>query len=146
MTQEHGIKKSYYYQPLDELITEFNTDFNNGLRAEQLEEKYLEFGYNELPKIKKSLWKIYLAPIFNFLIVILIITGAIIIFLGQPEATIITFTVVIINSGTAIGQQYRAQKALESLQRITALKTSVLRDGFEFEIPTRELTPGDIVL
>jgi Ca2+-transporting ATPase len=146
MTQEHSIKKSYYYQPLEELITEFNTNLNNGLSSEQLEARYLEFGYNELPKIKKSLWRIYLAPIFNFLIVILIITGAIIIILGQPESTIITFTVVIINSGTAIGQQYRAQKALESLQRIAALKTSVLRDGFEFEIPTRELIPGDIIL
>ena len=146
MSQEHVLKKSYYYQSLDELIKEFNTDFNNGLKSEQLEDKYLEFGYNELPKIKKSLWKIYLAPIFNFLIVILIITGVIIIILGQPEATIITFTVVIINSGTAIGQQYRAQKALESLQRIAALKTSVLRDGIEFEIPTRELIPGDIIL
>ena len=146
MSQEHVLKKSYYYQSLDELIKEFNTDFNNGLKSEQLEDKYLEFGYNELPKIKKSLWKIYLAPIFNFLIVILIITGVIVIILGQPEATIITFTVVIINSGTAIGQQYRAQKALESLQRISALKTSVLRDGIEFEIPTRELIPGDIIL
>ena len=146
MTLNHSIQKSYYYQSLDELITEFNTDSNNGLPAEYLEDKYLEFGYNELPKIKKSLWKIYLAPLFNFLIIILIITGAIIIILGQPESTIITFTVVIINSGTAIGQQYRAQKALESLQRIAALKTSVLRDGFEFEIPTRELIPGDIIL
>jgi len=146
MSQEHVLKKSYYYQSLDELIKEFNTDFNNGLKSEQLEDKYLEFGYNELPKIKKSLWKIYLAPIFNFLIVILIITGVIVIILGQPEATIITFTVVIINSGTAIGQQYRAQKALESLQRISALKTSVLRDGIEFEIPTREIIPGDIIL
>ena len=146
MSQEHVLKKSYYYQSLDELIKEFNTDFNNGLKSEQLEDKYLEFGYNELPKIKKSLWKIYLAPIFNFLIVILIVTGIIVIILGQPEATIITFTVVIINSGTAIGQQYRAQKALESLQRISALKTSVLRDGIEFEIPTRELIPGDIIL
>ncbi|MFX1337773.1 MAG: cation-translocating P-type ATPase [Promethearchaeota archaeon] len=146
MTQEHELKKSYYYQPINELISEFNTDFNNGLKSEQLEEKYLQFGYNELPKIKKSLWKIYLAPIFNFLIVILMITGVIIIILGQPEATIITFTVVIINSATAISQQYRAQKALESLQRIAALKTAVLRDGFEFEIPTRELIPGDIVI
>ena len=32
MTQEHGIKKSYYSHSLDELITEFNTDFNNGLK------------------------------------------------------------------------------------------------------------------
>ncbi|TFG28748.1 MAG: cation-transporting P-type ATPase [Promethearchaeota archaeon] len=146
MSQQYFTSKSYYHQSIEDLIKEFNTNIHNGLKSEELEDRYLKYGYNELPKIKKSLWKIYLAPIFNFLIVILIITGAIIIVLGQPESTIITFTVVIINSGTAIGQQYRAQKALESLQKIAALRTTVLRDGFEFEIPTRELIPGDIVL
>ena len=54
-------------QSIDELITKFQTDPNNGLKSLEIESKYLEFGYNELPKIKKSLWKIYLAPIFNFL-------------------------------------------------------------------------------
>ena len=146
MSKQSLRTESYYHQTIDDLIKEFDTNVNNGLKSEKLEDKYLKYGYNELPKIEKSLWKIYLAPIFNFLIVILIITGAIIIFLGQPESTIITFTVVIINSGTAIGQQYRAQKALESLQKIAALKTTVIRDGFEFEIPTRELVPGDIIL
>ena len=146
MSKQYISTESYYHQSIDDLILKFNADINNGLKSEELEARYLKYGYNELPKIKKSLWKIYLAPIFNFLIVILLITGVIIIFLGQPESTIITFTVVIINSGTAIGQQYRAQKALESLQKIAALKTRVLRDGYEFEIPTRELVPGDITL
>ncbi|KKL95051.1 hypothetical protein LCGC14_1858500, partial [marine sediment metagenome] len=56
------------------------------------------------------------------------------------------FTVVIINSTTVIVQQFRAQKALESLRKISALKATVLRDGKQFEIPNRELIPGDIVL
>ncbi|MFX0012532.1 MAG: cation-translocating P-type ATPase, partial [Candidatus Hermodarchaeota archaeon] len=107
-----------------------------------------KFGYNELPKIKRSIWKIYLAPIFNFLIVILIITGLVVIILGSPENTIITFTVVGMNSFTAIIQQLRAQKALESLRQISALKATVIRDGNKFgqEIQTRELVPGDIII
>jgi len=135
-----------YFQPIDDLIAQFQTDTNLGLNASDIETKFLKYGYNELPKIKKSLWKIYLAPIFNFLIIILIISGGIVFILGDQTSTIITFTVVGINSITVITQQYRAQKALESLREIAALKSIVLRDGIEFEIPTRELVPGDIIL
>jgi len=133
-------------QSIDDLVTKFQTNPNNGLKTSEIESRYLEFGYNELPKIKKSLWKIYLAPIFNFLIIILIISGTIILILGSPSSTIITFAVVIMNSTTVIVQQFRAQKALESLRKIAALKATVLRDGIQFEIPTRELVPGDVIL
>ncbi len=133
-------------QSIDDLVSKFQTDPNNGLKSLEIESKYLEYGYNELPKIKKSLWKIYLAPIFNFLIIILIISGTIILILGSPSSTIITFAVVIMNSTTVIVQQFRAQKALESLRKIAALKATVLRDGIQFEIPTREIVPGDVIL
>jgi Ca2+-transporting ATPase len=136
----------YYNQPIDELVNNFNSNIEKGLDSTELDKLYQKLGYNELPKIKKSIWKIYFAPIFNFLIVILIITGIIIVILGSPSQTIITFTVVIINSITAVVQQYRAQKALDSLRKISALKATVLRDGKQIEIETRELVPGDIVI
>ena len=136
----------YYNQPIESVIKSFKTDIDHGLNSSELNERYLNSGYNELPKIKKSIWKIYLAPIFNFLILILIIAGIVIIILGSPEETIITFTVVFINSITVIIQQYRAQKALESLRRIAALNTNVIRDSNQIEIPNRELVPGDIVI
>ncbi len=136
----------YYNQPIENLINTFNTDIDHGLKSSELNERYLKFGYNELPKIKKSIWKIYLAPIFNFLILILIITGVIIVILGSAEDTIITFTVVFLNSATVVIQQFRAQKALESLRQISALKATIIRDGNQFEVPNRELVPGDIVV
>ncbi len=146
MNQAQLPSNKAYSQSLDDLITQFQTDPNEGLKETEIEQKYRKYGYNELPKIKKSLWKIYLAPIFNFLIIILIISGGIVVLLGDSTSTIITFTVVIINSFTVITQQYRAQKALEALRQITAAKSVVLRDGIQFEIPTRELVPGDILL
>ncbi|NVM36500.1 MAG: cation-translocating P-type ATPase, partial [Candidatus Lokiarchaeota archaeon] len=147
MSSSEKKKEIYFYnQSIEELIKTFNTDIYHGINSSELNERYLKYGYNELPKIKKSIWKIYLAPIFNFLIVILLVTGIIIVILGSIGDTIITFTVVIINSVTAIVQQFRAQKALESLREISALKTTVLRDGNQLEISTRELIPGDIVL
>ncbi|MFX1493892.1 MAG: cation-translocating P-type ATPase [Promethearchaeota archaeon] len=136
----------YYTKSINELIKEFNTDKEKGLKSSELKLSYSKYGYNELPKIKKSIWKVYLAPIFNFLIVILLISGIIVFLLGSPASTIITFTVVFLNSITVIIQQFRAQKALESLRKIGALKATVLRDDVQFEIPTRELIPGDIIL
>ncbi len=138
--------KKYYYQSIKDLISKFNTNLDYGLNSIELKERYFKFGYNELPKIKKSLWKIYLSPIFNFLIVILIISGIFISILGSPGSASIIFIVVFINSITIVIQQFRAQKALESLKKIAALKATVLRDGKQFEIHTRELVPGDIIL
>ncbi|MFX1591604.1 MAG: cation-translocating P-type ATPase [Promethearchaeota archaeon] len=147
MSSSETQNEIYYYNlPIEELIKQFNTDINSGLKSSELNERYLKSGYNELPKIKKSIWKIYLAPIFNFLIVILIVTGIVIVILGSPSETVITFTVVFFNSATVIIQQYRAQKALESLREISALKATILRDNRQLEIPSREIVPGDIGL
>ncbi|TFG17921.1 MAG: cation-translocating P-type ATPase [Promethearchaeota archaeon] len=146
MQRSHLSKEKYYSWEIDDLIDEFEIDINQGLELSSLDNLYEKYGYNELPKIKKSLWKIYLAPIFNFLIVILIISGFLVLILGSPSSTYITFTVVILNSVTVIIQQYRAQKALESLRQIAALKANVIRNGIQFEIPTREIVPGDIIL
>ncbi|MHA2181397.1 MAG: cation-translocating P-type ATPase [Promethearchaeota archaeon] len=146
MSEVKTSKATYFHQPLNDLIKEFETDINQGLKASELEKRYQKFGYNELPKIKKSIWKIYFAPIFNFLILILFVTGVIVVILGSPNETIITFSVVFLNSATVIIQQYRAQKALESLRQISALRATVLRDGKQSEIPNRDLVPGDIVI
>jgi len=146
-TMSSGKSDNFYYQQsINELVELFNADSENGIKNSEVEGRYEKFGYNELPKIKKSIWKIYFAPLFNFLILILLISGVIIVILGEGDTQIITFTVVIINSVTAIIQQFRAQKALESLREISALKATVIRDGRQFEIKTRELIPGDIVL
>jgi Ca2+-transporting ATPase len=136
----------YYAKPIEKLLREFDTDPYTGLTEQNIIEKREKYGYNELPDVKRNLWRIYLAPIFNFLILILIISGIIIVILGSPEETIITFTVIFINSITAIIQQYRAQKALDSLKKITALNSIVIRNEEQITIPSREIVPGDIIL
>ncbi|MCK4282306.1 MAG: hypothetical protein KAX10_09330, partial [Candidatus Lokiarchaeota archaeon] len=138
--------KPIYNYSTEKISMDLNTNVEVGLKQDEIEERTKEYGFNELPKIRKSIWKVYLAPIFNFLIVILIISGIIILILGDPASTYITWGVIIANSLTAIIQQYRAQKALESLKKISALTTTVIRDGTQIEIETRELVPGDIIV
>ncbi|MFX1237359.1 MAG: cation-translocating P-type ATPase, partial [Promethearchaeota archaeon] len=129
----------------EELIKFFNTNLTEGLSSQEVIKKRAEFGYNEIPQLKKSLWKAYLAPIFNFLILVLIITSVIIIILGSAESTYITLAMILFNSIMVIIQQYRAQKAIKSLKKITELKSTVMREGFKRDVYVKELVPGDII-
>ncbi|MCI0617727.1 cation-translocating P-type ATPase, partial [bacterium] len=43
-------------------------------------------------------------------------------------------------------QEYRAERAIEALRQMAAPRATVLRDGQEFEIPAREIVPGDLIL
>lgn len=136
---------AYYSKDLDEIYSEFDTNPEIGLKIDEIPAKLERWGPNELPKIKRSIWRIYLAPVFNLMIVILIIMAIPIAILGGIVDTIITFGVVIVNAIAAIIQQLRAQKTLKSLMKLTALKAKVIRNGIPSEIETTELVPGDII-
>ncbi|MHA1379463.1 MAG: cation-translocating P-type ATPase [Candidatus Helarchaeota archaeon] len=66
--------------------------------------------------------------------------------LGEVSSAAISFGIVFINGITAIIQQIRAQKTLESLKKISALKATVIRNGKQQEISSLEVIPGDIIV
>jgi len=66
MLKEESQNLEYYNKSIEELLLIFNSDIEKGLNSSELEEGYNKFGYNELPKIKKSIWRVYLAPISIF--------------------------------------------------------------------------------
>jgi len=115
----------------------------DGITGDEAGKFIEEFGLNEIPKAGISKVKIYLAPIFNVFILILLVSAVIMILLGERAAAMISFVVVIVNAITAVVQQFRAQKTLDSLQKISALKATVIRDGNPKEIPSLEVIPGD---
>ena len=43
-------------------------------------------------------------------------------------------------------QEFRAERALEALRRLSAPHATVIRDGAEVEVPSRDLVPGDIIV
>lgn len=139
------MSKAYYSTELESIYSEFQTNPDIGLKIDTIPSKLDEWGPNELPQIQRSIWRIYLAPVFNLLIVILIIIAIPIAILGGVVDTVITFGVIIANAAAAIIQQFRAQKTLKSLMKLTALKAKVIRNGIAAEIDTRELVPGDII-
>jgi len=133
-----------------------------GLSAENVELKRQEFGYNELKGRKKaSPLQIFLSQFKNIFVIMLLFAIVISVVLGwyetqvlhQARLTIETFVdaiaigaIVIVNAIVGFVQEYRSERAMEALEKLTTPKARVLRDGKDMQISARELVPGDIFL
>lgn len=139
-------------QTINKLAQQLDTDLTQGLTGDEAQSRLTAFGPNQLPQIRGSFWRVYLAPILNGLIliylVVIVILSAIVLFFSTPGTSnvIIWIVVIAFNAFLAIVQQFRAQKKLEALHSLTADTTMVIRDGIKTEIPTDSVVPGDIVV
>jgi len=123
-----------------------------GLSSEEAQKRLLQFGPNELGEKKKaSPGIILLAQFKSFLIIILIVAAAVsgaLATMGEGNVwdTILITVIVLFACVLGFIQEYRSERALETLRQMTAPTTSVRRDGQEREVPSRELVLGDIIL
>lgn len=139
-------------QTVARLERQLDTDLEHGLMSGEALNRLDKYGPNQLPRIRGSFWRVYLAPILNGLIliylIVIVILSAIVIFFDTPGTSNVIIWIVIIafNALLAIVQQYRAQKQLEALQSLTADTTMVIREGLKKEIPADDVVPGDVVV
>ncbi len=122
------------------------TAHRNGLRAEEVARRLDEYGPNELPSTDHvSPWSILLGQFKNVLIIILLIATVISAFLGHHLESIAITVIVLFAILLGFIQEYRAERAIEALRKMTAPTARVLRDGSEVDVPARDVVPGDVV-
>ena len=148
-------KSSFYISKgydinLEKLSKKLKTDLDKGLSKNQIEKRTQSIGLNQIITPKPSVWKLYLAPLFDTLIVIyLIMTGIMLLLsLQVPEIrSKVTFWLILIafNMMLAIFQQFRAQKKIEALQKLSPPLATVIRNGKKQEIEAKYLVPGDVI-
>jgi Ca2+-transporting ATPase len=147
--------ESFHSMPLDDLLQTLSVDPKLGLSDEDAKSRLAHYGPNSIPRVKGSFWKVYLAPILNWLINIYIVSSVALLMLyllipvnrsenGLLQSSI-WIAVVAINCIVAIFQQYRAQKKLEALEKLAAGETRVIRDGSEMKLDPILIVPGDVV-
>ncbi len=142
----------YYSQELHTIYKDLNTDPNQGLKTEEAKKRLEVHGFNEIPKVSKGFIKIYLAPLFNWLIVIYLI-GSLIMFIfslfgqqGSFLTIVLTLSIVALNCGVAIIQQIRATKKLNALRELSAPTATIIRDGKKADIMAKNIVVGDILI
>lgn len=131
---------------VEESLRQLNTS-HSGLSADEAAQRLKQYGYNELKeKPKEPAWKLLLSQFNDILIYILIASAIISIILGKTIEPIAIIVIVILAAVTGFIQEYQAEKAIESLRKMTSPTARVIRNGETIEIPAKELVPGDIIL
>ena len=118
-----------------------------GLSSPEAASRRQQYGPNEIQAAKRvSPWEILLEQFKNVLILILLGATVISLFLGHGVESIVIAVIVLFAVVLGFVQEYRAERAIEALRQMAAPTTSVLRDGTEVRIPSRELVPGDVIV
>lgn len=119
-----------------------------GLTTEQSLEQLAQFGPNEI-KINSHNGPIdiFFRQIKGNFIVYLLLGGALLSLLVGKSVTAFTiFFIIIIITIIGFLQEYKAEKAVEALQRMITPISTVIRNGKKIEIPSREIVPDDLIV
>jgi Ca2+-transporting ATPase len=145
--------KPWHAMETEESLQALNTK-EKGLSQEEVQKRLQEYGANELKKEKgPSAIKMFLGQFTDVLIIILLIA----MFLSMGTAiiqgtieeiydAIVIFAIIVACAALGFIEEYRSEKALEALKKMTAPVAMVLRDGKEIKINASEVVPGDVVL
>ena len=141
------MKQNAYKTEFSELLKELQTSENWISESEAKERNELYWPNAIQSKDKNSALKILLQQFTSPLVIILIIAAAISGFVIKEYVdAIIIGAVVILNALLGFFQEYKADKAIQSLKKMAGLKAKVLRDGEETLVESSELTIWDVIL
>ncbi len=137
---------SYYDQEADEVLKRLKTS-TDGLTESEILSRREQYGYNEiLTKKKKSIFSIFIGQFKDFLILLLLVAMVISIVLGEFTDVYVIGGILFLNAGIGTYLEYKSEKSLEALMELSAPTAKVRRNEVEYEIPAREIVPGDIIL
>lgn len=137
----------FFNMQINEVESTFSTSSIHGLSNDQVELQRKKFGLNELKEKRlKSPFTILLEQLGETLVVILIIAAVISAFLGEIVDAIAIGVIVVLNAILGVTQEYRAEKAMQALKKMSIAVVKVLRDSIIKEVAATELFPGDVIL
>jgi magnesium-transporting ATPase (P-type) len=138
--------KGWYNKASEEVIEALQTD-KGGLSFEEAAARLRTYGPNRLPEAaKQNPFIRFLKHFHNILIYVLLGSAVITAALGHFADTVVIVAVVIANAAIGFFQEGKAEKAMDAIRRMLALKASVLRNGKRLSVEGEALVPGDIVM
>jgi len=136
----------WHQKNIEEICSEFGASLH-GFSTAEADKLILKFGPNELiEKQKKGLFMMFLDQFKDFMILVLIAAAIIAGVIGEASDTIAIVVIVVLNAVIGFAQEYRAEKAMELLRKMSAHTALVMRDGAVADIPAVQLVPGDVVI
>ena len=138
---------SFYNLSFEEVLKELKSDKDKGLSKKEVSSRIEEYGENML-KAKKGInpFVLFINQFKSFIIYILIFAVIISFISGEETEAIIILVILVFNAVFGFIQEYKAEKSIDALSKISAHTTRVVRDSDIEVIEVCGLVPGDIVL
>ena len=119
----------------------------DGLTPDEVIERQKKYGLNKIEEKKPTpLINLFLTQFIDILIGLLLIAAVAAYIIGDVIDAGVIILAVLLNVIMGFIQEYRSQKAMESLKNLIVKTAIVKRDGKIQEINSEELTIGDIVI
>ena len=117
-----------------------------GLTNEEVVKLEKEYGKNEITSSKKDTLIIkILHSLCEPMFLLLIVASSIYFLLGEPQDGIIMLIFVIVVMAIDMFQEWKTDKTLSALKKLSTPHITVLRDNKKIEISSIDLLPGDIM-
>ena len=139
-------EKNFYNLSIQDIAGSLNTDIDKGLSDGEAGKRLSEFGFNQLEEKKKiSPFEIFFEQFKDFIIWILIGAAIVSGFLGEWIDAAAIIAIVILNAILGFIQEYRAEKSLAALKKLSSPTSKVIRAGEHQVISSSHLVPGDLI-
>lgn len=120
---------------------------DHGLSNEEAQTKLKQFGLNEIFKPEKiSFFGIARHEVTEPMILLLLFVGVIYSIWGKLDDAITIFAVIFLLVFAEVYNEFRAKKAISSLEKIAAPKTRVIRDGKIASVDSENIVPDDVLV
>jgi len=142
---------------VNDVAKEIDTSLDTGLSEEEVGVRIEKYGFNELIQTRKvSALQIFIGQFKDFLVYLLFFAIGVSVVVGIYELSrgrdptefmdaLVILIILILNAILGFYQEFKAEKAVESLKKMAPHNAKVKRGGKVREIDVREVVPGDII-
>ncbi|WP_020602038.1 cation-translocating P-type ATPase [Spirosoma spitsbergense] len=136
----------FYTTSVTEVAKTLNTK-PAGLDAKTAHQRLAKYGRNQIEEAKqKTVWQLLIHQFTDVMILVLIAAAIISVLVSELNSAYVILAIVGLNALIGFAQEYRADKAMDALKKMTASQAQVLRDNQVSTQPVAELVPGDVTL
>lgn len=137
----------FFSKSVDDSVKELNVDITTGLTSSEVKKRQSQYGENVLEGgVEKSVLSMIFEQLKDFLVLILMVAAIISIALGETIEGVVILSIVVLNTFLGVYQENKASNALKALKEMASPLAKVLRDGKIFEVASKEVVVGDIVI
>ncbi|KKQ94769.1 MAG: ATPase, P-type (Transporting), HAD superfamily, subfamily IC [candidate division CPR2 bacterium GW2011_GWC1_39_9] len=136
----------FHNRSIDDLLKEYKSSLA-GLSSDEARKRLAEYGHNKIEAKKKtSLVKTFFMQFVDYLALMLVVASALSFVLGSFIEGFVIAGIIVLNATISFFQEFKAEKAIEALQKMVPQKATVIRNNSQHIIDVSEIVPGDILV